>query len=743
MVLLLLVLPTALLTLVAGHALRDRELFLDARIQASARNAVRAVAQNVSTHLAEDLVDLKTAVADALQRGGNEAELQKTLRPLIESHPLIHEVTVFMNPWGFVFAPAKESEYEAAVRSELTEVLRREIAGGDALQSFIPVSLEDRAWQFSRIDARRALYIGMEISRSGMIDLLRESVMTFSGGGITLCAVGPGLDHPIACDADQGAIVVTDSFSGNTTGFDESVGTRNVSGSLVPSLQDVLVETRLSSPLDPIRVTAWATDPEALRRGQRRGLQVQAWGIGLLAVCMGLGIALVLRLTSSEVRAARARSEFVIGVSHDLRTPIASMKMLTESLVAGRVADADKRQHFLRVMLRECERLNQLVERVLFFVRFGQGDMAYQRQVMDPGALVQGAVQAFRARHSMMNAHRGSVEPRMDTNGHELENIASRDVTGIPTSSASRDSAHGCLNGEGEERGTTTDYGLRTTEDRGEEDGGRKTEDGRRQPSEREGRDGGPSPSGGRSTQALESQMVSVKFSEKLPAVKVDGTAMTQVLLNLLDNAWKYSGRGERERERTTDYGLRTTDGGLGEREREKTTDYGLRTTEGRGQKTEDGGQEEREGERTTDYGLQTTDGKKGTGGKGQHTSRIPHPASHISHLTSHSPHREAPITVTVRSVVEKRQAWEAEREWVAVSVEDKGIGIDSEIQKLIFQKFYRGPGARNSNVSGVGVGLALCRHVVRGHGGRIDVESTPGKGSTFTIYLPVAKKDV
>ena len=76
-VLLLLVLPTALLTLVAGHSLRDRELFLDARIQASARNAVRAVAQNVSTHLEEDLVDLKTAVADALQRGGKEAELQQ------------------------------------------------------------------------------------------------------------------------------------------------------------------------------------------------------------------------------------------------------------------------------------------------------------------------------------------------------------------------------------------------------------------------------------------------------------------------------------------------------------------------------------------------------------------------------------------------------------------------------------------------------------------------------------------
>ena len=625
-VLLLLVLPTALLTLVAGQSLRDRELFLDARIQASARNAVRAVAQNVSTHLEEDLVDLKTAVADALQRGGNEAELQQTLRPLIESHPLIREVYVFMNPGGFVFAPAKESEAETVVRSELTEVLRRAIASGDAQQAPIPVSLEDRAWQFSRIDARRALYIGMEVSRSGCVELLRESIMTFSGGGITLCAVGPGLGRPVACDSDQGSIVVTDSFSRNATGSEESTATGNGSGSLTPPARDVLVEVRLSPPLDPIRVTAWATDPEGLRRGQRRGLQVQAWGLGLLVLCMGLGIALVLRLTSAEVHAARARSEFVMGVSHDLRTPIASMKMLAESLVAGRVADPDKRQHFLRVMLRECERLNQLVERVLFFVRFGQGDIAYQRQVMDPGALVQGAVQAFRARHSMMNAHRSSADAQ------------------------------------------TLDHRPWTMDRDGEE--------------------------GDNDSRLIDNSlnMVAVMLSDGLPAVKVDGTAMTQVLLNLLDNAWKYS-QEKTTGEKTTDDGLPTTDGGEGA---ERTADHGLRTTEDRGGGTDND-----------------------------------------SRLTNNSP-----ITVSVRAVVEKWKAWEPEREWVAVSVEDRGMGIDPESQKQIFQKFYRGPGARHSNVSGVGVGLALCRHVVRGHGGRIDIESTPGKGSTFTIYLPVAERE-
>ena len=128
--------------------------------------------------------------------------------------------------------------------------------------------------------------------------------------------------------------------------------------------------------------------------------------------------------------------------------------------------------------------------------------------------------------------------------------------------------------------------------------------------------------------------------------------------------------------------------------------------------------------ERTADHGLRTTEDR---GGGTDNDSRLTN---------------NYPITVSVRAVVEKWKAWEPEREWVMFSVEDRGLGIDPDVQKHIFQKFYRGPGARNSNVSGVGVGLALCRHVVSGHGGWIDVESTPGKGSTFTVYLPVAERE-
>lgn len=71
------------------------------------------------------------------------------------------------------------------------------------------------------------------------------------------------------------------------------------------------------------------------------------------------------------------------------------------------------------------------------------------------------------------------------------------------------------------------------------------------------------------------------------------------------------------------------------------------------------------------------------------------------------------------------------------VEVRDRGIGIPLEEQARIFDKFYRGRHVAGMNVQGVGIGLALVRHVVDGHGGSVAVESEPGAGSRFVIRLP------
>ena len=72
------------------------------------------------------------------------------------------------------------------------------------------------------------------------------------------------------------------------------------------------------------------------------------------------------------------------------------------------------------------------------------------------------------------------------------------------------------------------------------------------------------------------------------------------------------------------------------------------------------------------------------------------------------------------------------------LEVVDRGIGIPRNEQSKIFEKFYRAGDPLVHNTKGSGLGLSLVRHIAHAHGGEVAVESTPGKGSTFTLTLPL-----
>ena len=82
----------------------------------------------------------------------------------------------------------------------------------------------------------------------------------------------------------------------------------------------------------------------------------------------------------------------------------------------------------------------------------------------------------------------------------------------------------------------------------------------------------------------------------------------------------------------------------------------------------------------------------------------------------------------------------DAGERFVRLSVSDRGIGIPRSEQRRIFQKFYRVDESLSQVAEGTGLGLAIVHHVARAHGGRVKVDSTPGKGSTFTLLLPARR---
>jgi signal transduction histidine kinase len=79
----------------------------------------------------------------------------------------------------------------------------------------------------------------------------------------------------------------------------------------------------------------------------------------------------------------------------------------------------------------------------------------------------------------------------------------------------------------------------------------------------------------------------------------------------------------------------------------------------------------------------------------------------------------------------------QSEKDWVALRISDTGIGLSKDEQQLIFSRFHRATETRSRDEKGVGLGLSIARSIAEAHGGKIQVESTPGQGSTFTVLLP------
>jgi two-component system sensor histidine kinase SenX3 len=83
------------------------------------------------------------------------------------------------------------------------------------------------------------------------------------------------------------------------------------------------------------------------------------------------------------------------------------------------------------------------------------------------------------------------------------------------------------------------------------------------------------------------------------------------------------------------------------------------------------------------------------------------------------------------------RARHDLERGEVRIAVSDRGPGVPEGDRERLFEPFFRGANAREGQVAGAGLGLHLAGRAAAEHDGRIEIESAPGQGSTFTLVLP------
>jgi signal transduction histidine kinase len=266
--------------------------------------------------------------------------------------------------------------------------------------------------------------------------------------------------------------------------------------------------------------------------GVGAGLQRSFYVVSLVLVLglTAIGGYLVWRDVRRELRVAELRSQFVSSVSHELKTPLTSIRMFAETLQMRGLADPKIHAEYLDTIVNESERLTRLLNNVLDFSRIERGQKTYQMQ-----------------------------------------------------STPLTDVIDACVH--------TMQYPL-----------------------------------------AEQGFRLRVSIAEGIPPIEADRDALEQAILNLLANAMKYSG---------------------------KSRDIDLRVSRQNGN--------------------------------------------------------------------------------AVIQVADYGIGIPAKEHQRIFEKFYRAPGPENRAIPGTGLGLALVDHIAKAHGGNVDVASSPGQGSTFSIRLPIS----
>jgi len=156
------------------------------------------------------------------------------------------------------------------------------------------------------------------------------------------------------------------------------------------------VATEIGDALPHWEVAAYLVDPAQLTQAARTAKLTLGLLVAVLVVAIGIGSLLIVRGLEAELRLARQKTDFVSNVSHELKTPLTSIRMFSELLADGRVPDPAKQRSYLHIISAEAARLTRLINNVLDFSRMERGEKKYNFQPCDLTSLVRATTETFR-----------------------------------------------------------------------------------------------------------------------------------------------------------------------------------------------------------------------------------------------------------------------------------------------------------------------------------------------------------
>lgn len=157
------------------------------------------------------------------------------------------------------------------------------------------------------------------------------------------------------------------------------------------------VATEVGEALPHWEAVVYLRDPGEMARSAKIMSLTLGLLITLLVVAIGVGSWLIVRDLNRQLILARQKTDFVSNVSHELKTPLTSIRMFSELLAEGRIAEPSKQQSYLNIITAEAARLTRLINNVLDFARLDRGEKKYSFESCDLNALTRETAETYRA----------------------------------------------------------------------------------------------------------------------------------------------------------------------------------------------------------------------------------------------------------------------------------------------------------------------------------------------------------